>query len=242
MTDRTGLAARMKAYEHAWRTTLPRRLPLVCRLDGRSFHQYLRRADKPFDMSFVDQMAQVAQALCEEVAGTVFAYHQSDEISFLLCDYRTLNTQPWFGNELQKIVSVTASIAAAVLGDLRGGRPTFDARVFVLPGEVETANYFLWRQQDALRNSLSMAAQANVSSRAQLYKVNAAGLRRILAECGIDWNTCPARCTLGQVVVRDPDTGQWTHTAAPRFKADPQSWLATTIPPIPSFTSETPDD
>src|SRR5579862_7632910 len=113
----------MKAYEHVFRYTLPSRLPLVVRVDGRAFHTHLHGADKPFDMDFIDQMGQVAVALCEEISGAVFAYHQSDEISVLVQDWADVHTQAWFGGGLQKIVSVSAAVATAALGALRPGRP-----------------------------------------------------------------------------------------------------------------------
>lgn len=128
MTDSTALGDRMKRYEHSYRLTFPRRLPVVIRVDGRAFHSHLRGAAKPFDMQFIEDMGHVAVALCEEISGAVFAYHQSDEVSVLVQDWVGEHAEPWFAGELQKIVSLSAAIATAALGERRPGRPLFDAR------------------------------------------------------------------------------------------------------------------
>ena len=49
--------------------------------------------------------------LCANVQNCVLGYCQSDEISLLLVDYKTLESMPWFGNQVEKMVSVSASLA-----------------------------------------------------------------------------------------------------------------------------------
>lgn len=98
--------------------------------------------------------------------GCKLVHHQSDEITLLLTNYDKLTTQSWFENNLQKIVSISASLATAKFNEeiqkVYPDKPlaTFDARAWVLPHD-EVANYFLWRQQDATKNSISMVAQAH---------------------------------------------------------------------------------
>lgn len=255
--DRTALGDRMKSYEATWRTLLPRRLPLMIRLDGRNFHSYLRHADKPFDMDFIAQMAQVAIALCEDIQGAVIAYHQSDEISVLVEDWDSREAQPWFGGSLQKIISVSAGIASSVLSELRSGRPAFDARAFVLPSDVEVANYFLWRQRDAVRNSITMAAQAHFSHNRLLYLNSNERQELLWSEAGVNWNDYHDACKRGQVVVRangerevtytDRRTSEektttayrswWQAEPAPHFTLDLAGFLAQTIPPMPTLAT-----
>lgn len=160
MTVNDSLGDRMKRHEQATKTALPRRAYTLIRADGRAFHNYLRGADKPFDFGFMADMGEIAKALCEEVSGTVFAYTQSDEISLLVTDFGSAGTQPWFGGEVQKIVSTVAAVATAALCARRAKAATFDARVFTVADPREVGNYFIWRQRDAVRNSISMAAQA----------------------------------------------------------------------------------
>jgi tRNA(His) 5'-end guanylyltransferase len=255
VADSTSLGDRMKAYEAPWKLAFPRKLPIVIRVDGRSFSNYLRGAAKPFDMPFIEDMGHVATALCEEISGAVFAYHQSDEISVLVQDWVGEHAEPWFAGELQKIVSLSAAIATSALGARRPGRPLFDARAFVLPNTVEVANYFLWRQRDATRNSVSMAAQAHISHK-RLQGVNSDQMQELLfTEHGINWNEYPDACKRGQVAVKLAGEREVTYTdkrtkaecrtvalrswwearPAPRFTAEPGGFLAETIPPMPSL-------
>lgn len=255
MTDSTSLGDRMKAYEAPWKLAFPRRLPLVIRVDGKAFHTYLRGARKPFDEIFIQDMGEVAKALCAEISGAVFAYHQSDEISVLVQDWASNSTEPWFAGELQKIVSISAAIATSALTERRGGRPLFDARAFVLPNPVEVGNYFLWRQRDAVRNSVSMAAQAHFSHK-RLQGVNSDQMQELLhAERGINWNDYPVACRRGQVAVKRAGEREvvytdrrtrtectavavrswWEVEPAPRFTAEPGGFLAETIPAMPAL-------
>ena len=138
--------ARMKGYERAFRTTLPLRMPVILRVDGRAFHTLTARCTRPFDVGVSSAMDHTALALCEEIQGAVFAYVQSDEISVLIHNYKRLNSGAWFGNEVQKMVSVSASIATRAFNvaapeHLR--RATFDSRVFVLPEAEVSARQHL---------------------------------------------------------------------------------------------------
>lgn len=231
---------RMKRYEAATRAVLPRRTYTVIRVDGRSFHSYLRHARKPFDYEFMGHMQDVALKLVEEIQGSVFAYQQSDEISVLLTDFDSITSEPWFGGVIQKVVSVSASIATAALGSRRQtltGTPLFDSRVFTIPDPVEVANYFIWRQRDAIRNSVTMVAQAHFSPR-ELHKVSIEKRReKLWEEKGIDWNDFPERAKRGSVISRRyyGEWGLWEAEAAPYFKAEPGSWLAKVIPALPSL-------
>jgi tRNA(His) 5'-end guanylyltransferase len=258
MTDSTALGDRMKAHEAVHRAVLPRRTYTLLRLDGRAFHSYLRGSRRPFDEAFMADMDAVAEAVCAEVSGTAFAYAQSDEISLLITDFAAPGTQPWFGGITAKVLSVSASLGTAVLNERRpGGRALFDARVFTLADPVEVANYFLWRQRDAVRNSISMAAQA-VFSHKRLHGVPTSAMQDLLfTEHGINWNDYPDGCKRGRTTVRkvgpretsytDKRTSTlktivamrswWETGAAPHFTAEPGGWLADMIPALPTLTA-----
>src|SRR5260221_6245475 len=158
------LGDRMKGYEAAFRYVLSRRMPVIIRVDGKCFHGLTRHLRRPFCKEFSDAMIVVATELCNEIQGAVLAYTQSDEISILLHYYKTFDSEPWFDNQLQKMVSVSAGIASSQLTRLEhtfkpaSYKPiVFDARAFCLP-EADVCNYFLWRQNDASRNSVQMFA------------------------------------------------------------------------------------
>lgn len=190
----------MKGYELPYKYFLPTRLPVVLRVDGKNFHAATKGLAKPFDHEFMSLMDDTAIRLCEQIQGAVFAYVQSDEISVLLHNYRRLNSGSWFDNEIQKMVSVGAGIASSFL--TAAWKPVvFDARVFVLP-EAEVCNYFIWRQQDATRNSVQMAARA-VYSHKQVYGKSNPEMQDMLMEKGINWNDYPIPCKRGRGVIRE---------------------------------------
>lgn len=110
--DKTTLGDRMKNnYENISRYYLTRRMPVIARLDGRAFHTFTRGFKKPFDDVLVKTMQDTMKYLCENIQGCVLGYTQSDEISLVLTDYAELTTDAWFGNNLQKMCSVSASMA-----------------------------------------------------------------------------------------------------------------------------------
>lgn len=196
------LGDRMKTYEAVTRAVLLPHSLTVLRVDGRAFHSYLRRAEKPYDFDFMADMQAVAEALCREVSGTVFAYGQSDEISLLISDVDP-QSQPWFGGVVQKMASVAASVATAALCSRRDGSPQFDARVFTVPSWAEAANYVIWRQRDAVRNSISMAGQAKFSAK-QLHGVPTDQMQQLLwSHYGINWNDYPDAAKRGWVLTRE---------------------------------------
>ena len=174
--DKTSLGNRMKQYEATTKSILLRRTPTIIRVDGKAFHTWTKQLPA-FDMSLktdpfsnIMQQAMAAGMLhaMHEMQNVKIAYAQSDEISFLLKDWDTHETQQWYGGGIQKIASVTASlVTAGFIKYLASERPdffdeaklpAFDARVFQVPKE-EVANYFVWRQQDATRNSINMLGQ-----------------------------------------------------------------------------------
>lgn len=256
MSDSTALGDRMKRYEAAHWTVLPRRTYTLLRCDGRSFHTYLRGCQKPFDEQFMTDMDAVAEALCGEISGAAFAYTQSDEISILVTDFATIQTQPWFDGVVAKVLSISASLATAVLNERRPGKQAlFDSRVFTISDPVEVANYFLWRQRDAVRNSISMAAQAHFSH-TRLHGVSSAAMQELLfTEAGVNWNDYPDGCKRGRITVRhtgerpveyvDKHSGQtvqttavrswWETSPAPHFTTKPGDCLADVIPEMPSL-------
>ena len=106
------LGDRMKEnYENRAKTYLVRRMPVIIRLDGKAFHTFTRGLKKPYDEIFHNAMNTTMKYLCENIQGCKLGYTQSDEITLLLTDYDTLTTDAWFDNNVQKICSVSASMA-----------------------------------------------------------------------------------------------------------------------------------
>jgi len=109
---RDSLGDRMKEfYENRAKTKLVRRMPVIIRLDGRTFHTYTRGFVKPFDKRLIETMQETTLELCKNIQGCVFGYTQSDEITLILVDYNDIDVSAWYDYEVQKICSVVASMA-----------------------------------------------------------------------------------------------------------------------------------
>lgn len=189
-------------YEEAYKVRLPMRIPIVIRLDGKNFHTYTKKMKRPYDEDFINNMVQLSQWLCKEIQTAQFTYVQSDEISIFLHSYKKLDSEPWFNNEIQKIVSVSAGMASAYFTDINKRIAVFDSRVFIIP-ETELVNYFIWRQQDATRNSISMLAQSKFSHK-QLLKKNTKEMQEmIFQKDGTNWNNLPTYLKRGIVSTKE---------------------------------------
>lgn len=228
------LGDRMKEYyEDRTRIFLPRRTNTIIRVDGKAFHTFTRGMDKPFDEALMESMDQAAGVMCQQMQGVRFAFIQSDEISVLLTDYDNLDTAAWFNGNVQKMASVSASIATAAFnGEMwRHGKDTrpfmamFDARVFTIPSLTEVENYFIWRQQDTTRNSIQSVAQSMFSHK-ELEGKSTSQMQDMMMEAGMNWNTLAPRYKRGRIATREV----YNHEGEVRSK-----W---TIKDVPIFTQE----
>lgn len=112
MARYSDLDKRMKGYyEEIPKTKLMRRTPVICRIDGKAFHTFTRGFQKPFDDILISSMQDTMKYLCENIQGCVLGYTQSDEITLVLVDYKKLNSSAWFDYEVQKMCSISASMA-----------------------------------------------------------------------------------------------------------------------------------
>lgn len=210
------LGCRMKTfYEQIPKTKLMRRCPVAIRCDGRSFHTFTRKFQKPFDEVLIKTMQETMKYLCENIQGCVFGYTQSDEITLILIDYKKLTSSAFFDYEVQKICCITASMATMAFNkffekniqefsesnecsglDIKyldiyrealNKGAMFDARCFNIPKE-EVTNLVYWRQLDATRNSIQMVGQANFSHK-ELQNKSCNDIQDMLmTQKGINWN------------------------------------------------------
>jgi tRNA(His) guanylyltransferase len=241
-------------YEDRTRYFLPRRTYTIIRIDGKAFHTFAKHCEKPFDKDLMALMDTTARALCKEIQGAKFAYVQSDEISILLTDFETIHTDAWFDGNIQKIVSVAASLATArfneelqLLAESQSGtkdrfdlsaRPAmFDARVFTIPDPTEVDNYFRWRQQDAVRNSIQMAARA-AFTHSQCMGKNCDELQEMLFTAkNINWSEYSAGEKNGRVVIKEAYLAPMIHRKdGPPGNVARTRWVAQGAP---IFTQDT---
>ena len=229
------LGSRMKQYEDCYNVRIPRRFPMIVRLDGRAFHSWTRRVNcvKPFDEALMALMAQTTKFLCENIEDCAFAYTQSDEISLLIRDDKSQLSIPWFDKRLQKVASLSASMATYYFNaenPFDKKLPAFfDSRAFILPPE-EVRPYFIWRQNDATKNSLSMLAQS-LYSHTELIGKKREELMDLCMGKGMNWNNLPIPKKRGYAVYRRPVVvnGKMGPLTRMRFFIDSQ---------IPIFSSE----
>ena len=228
--DNSSLATRMKDYESVSKTRLTRRTPVIIRIDGKAFHTFTKGMRRPFDYVLTETMRETTRYLCENIQGCVLGYTQSDEISLVLVDYKTFETSAWFDNEVQKICSVSASMATMAfnkffrryvenlyyntkvamtdeeerkwyeLYESKFDIAMFDARCFNLPKE-EVTNYIYWRQLDAMRNSIQAVGQANFSQ-TQLNLKSCNDIKDMLKQKGINWDDFPTGLKRGSCAVK----------------------------------------
>lgn len=210
MIDKLG--DRMKSfYEDRAKTYLLRRTPVIIRIDGKAFHTFTKGFEKPYDEILDKAMQDTMLYLCKAIQGCIFGYTQSDEISLVLNDYRRITTDAWFDYSIQKLCSISASLATlafnrnfakvAMLNSpnreeytnayseslLKGA--LFDARCFNIPKE-EVINYFIWRQQDATRNSINSTGQQYYSPK-ELHGKKPNEVQEMLFQKGVNWNNFP---------------------------------------------------
>lgn len=207
------LGDRMKGYEgvESARRFMPL-LPVVARLDGKNFSKFTRGLGRPYDRRLSKLMEETAEFLVRE-SNAVCGYTQSDEIT-LAWYSDDVKSQIYFDGRVQKMTSVLAAKCSVFFNrrlagrltekddDVRGGDgPVFDCRVWQVPTLEEAANTFLWRELDATKNSVSMAAQCHYSH-AELMGKSGREKQDMLFKKGVNWNDFPAFFKRGVYVQR----------------------------------------
>lgn len=225
---KNALGLRMKGYEFISRFFLMKKNPVIIRLDGVCFHTFTKGLKRPYDTLLAETMIETARYLCDNIQGARLGYTQSDEISIFLSDYEKIDTESWYHYNVQKLSSVSASMATLhfnrtfrkkveeykknnevldenYLDILKSkiDRAIFDSRAFSLPKE-EVQNYFVWRQQDATRNSIQMAGQYYFSHK-QLQRKKCNDIQDMLInEKQINWNDYPVFFKRGTCITSRP--------------------------------------
>ncbi|MDE2095743.1 MAG: tRNA(His) guanylyltransferase Thg1 family protein [Patescibacteria group bacterium] len=194
---------RMKVYEEALtgQQLLPL-LPAMARLDGKCFHNFTKGMNRPFDARLSRLMIDTTKYLVQET-NACMGYTQSDEISLAWLQPH-FDSQIFFAGKIQKMVSVLASMCTAyfnqryplcfwedqINAEYRDDLAMFDCRVWNVPNIEEGANVFLWREQDATKNSVQMAARHYFSHK-ELQDKNGPQLQEMLFQVGVNWNDYP---------------------------------------------------
>lgn len=199
MDKNDSLGERMKRYE--WPTTQRRAFkgqPLVVRIDGSKFHTWTKGLQRPYDERLSSVMRQVTEDLVERFQPLV-GYTQSDEITLVWYTQPHETAEYPFDGRFQKLESLTAAFASVRFNThVRDKIPEkahleamFDSRAFVVPTIKEAYHAILWRQQDATKNAISMAAHTYFSHKSLQGLHGAQMQERLWAEKGINFNDYP---------------------------------------------------
>ena len=219
----SSFSLRMKEYESCYNFKIPNRSYVIIRLDGKGFSKYTTMFEKPFDDIISNVMDTATIELCKYL-NPLFAYTQSDEISLVFSTIENIDAELPFDGKVQKLCSISASkvtavfnktmlrllvlykysqeelIAKIISGEFAEIDAVFDSRVFVIPDFREVSNYFIYRQQDCTRNSISMAAHALLGHSATMNKSGDEKQEMLFKEKGINWNDYATKYKRGVVI------------------------------------------
>lgn len=199
------LADRMKAYEDNYRPYFDKDANVIIRIDGSNFSNLTKNLKKPFDQEFIDLMNDTARYVVENVSGFRFGTVQSDEIN--LCLQTSHQYQDaYYKNNINKINSLCASFASSyfsvnsnkVFGESKPIQ--FDARCFVLPKE-EIVNYFIYRQNDTMRNAVQMTARTYFTNK-EVHGKDSDAMKKMVAGIGKPFEGLPMGFRNGRAIYK----------------------------------------
>lgn len=246
---------RMKLYEkaEAGRRLVPL-LPVCARIDGRNFSQLTKNLERPYDKAMSDAMTETAKWIAEET-NALMAYTQSDEIS-LVWHSEEYSSQIFFDGKIQKMTSILAAMISMkffkccrscpwdypLFECVAGKLPVFDCRVWNVPNRDEAANVFLWREKDATKNSISMAARHYYSHK-ELHGKSGKEMQEMLFQKGVNWNDYPDFFKRGTFIQRTKVKRRFTQEELDKIPEkhwpDPETEIERTeykVCPMSSFT------
>lgn len=213
------LKDRIESYQESYNFKLLNRVPLIICLNGRGFSRVTSLLEKPYCGEFAESMLSTTLKLCGEVEGSLFGYQYHDEIVIVVRNDQNPETVPWYDNKLQKICSITSSIASlhfntyiknkdlSLIGD-----SLFTSQVFVVPNMAEAVNALIYKQQQNFHLSIQFACFYEL-----LKKYDKVNIKEMLSglsvdekvdllkqECGIDFNGYPASFRRGSACYKIP--------------------------------------
>lgn len=196
---------RMKSYEfvETGRKAM-KYLPICARIDGKGFSKLTKNLERPYSIEFHKLMVDTCAYVAKKSNANI-GYTQSDEMSFVYYD-NTTDGQLYFDGKIMKLTSVLCSLATAYFNKNMHRVPKlgdqlaeFDCRVWTVPNTVEAINTLVWRESDATKNSVSMAARHYEKN---LFGLNQPQMQDLLHRHGVNWNDYPDFFKRGTYIVR----------------------------------------
>ena len=220
--DTSSLGNRMKSYEKNYSQNAVRGLPIIVRLDGKSFSKFTKRFERPFCSVMKSIMTTVAASVAKE-SDALLAYTQSDEITLIL---HTDNVKGmlYFDGNINKLNSTLASRASSVFTKAlckvapdylnEDVHVSFDCRSFVVPSKEEAVNALLWRYKDCLKNSVSQVASCYFKHK-ELFGKSRSDRIGMLEGIGVFWHKYPEIFKEGSFLLKND--GYNVHEFTTRF-------------------------
>lgn len=182
-------------------------LPLMVRLDGKTFSKFTRGLERPFDKRLSHLMLELTKYLVKTFDAKL-GYVQSDEISLYFRESKS--GEFMFSGKFSKINSILAASAsvffnkhlATMIPEKADESPLFDCRSWSIP-ENELANAFIWRQEDCTKNAVSMTASTYISH-AKLQGKSTLNRIDMLRGIDIDFGHMPEQFKNGAFVYKIP--------------------------------------
>jgi len=198
----------MKAYENqTCGIRLIPRIPVIARLDGKGFSKFTKGLKRPYDKRLSDLMVETTKYLVKETNANC-GYTQSDEITLVFYTDK-IESSIYFDGRLFKMIGDLAAMASVYfnrelgkyLPEKADKMPRFDARVYNVPTLEEAVNSFIWREMDATKNSITMAASEYYSHK-ELMGKNGSEKQEMLFQKGVNWNDYPSFFKRGTYIQR----------------------------------------
>lgn len=242
------LKDRIDSYQESADFKLLPRVPLIIVINGRAFSKLTSFLDKPYCPKFSECMLSTTLRLCSDIDGVLFAYQHNDQIVIVTRNDQNPDTLPWYDNKIQKICSVTSSIATMHFSDCANtislnltGDPIFTSQVFAVPTIAEAINTIIYHQQHNFHTSIQFccfyellkSGKDKNSIKEMLSGISIDEKIDLLhQECGVDFNQLPisfrrgVACYKALKIVDGTMKSKWTLNAElPIFTKD-QSFLS----------------
>ena len=182
-------------------------LPVIVRLDGNNFHNWTKGLERPFDKNLTKLMVETTKFLVQET-NALIGYTQSDEITLILYT-NDKKKSVYNAGKKQKILSKLTSKCTNFFNEKRkellpdhNKLAVFDCRIFQTPTLHDACLQLLWRENDAVKNSISMLAQSLFSHK-QLQNLNSDELQdKMMLEKNVNWNNLETRFKRGTYIKR----------------------------------------
>lgn len=183
-------------------------LPVIIRLDGNNFHSWTKGCKRPYDESLSNLMIETTKYLVKET-NAVVGYTQSDEITLILYS-NDINSSIYQDGKKQKILSKLPTKLVNFFNKEKDkfgfeNKPfaVFDCRIYQVPTLEWASKQLLWRELDATKNSISMAAQSMFSHK-ELQGLHGNEMQeKMFSERNVNWNDYPTFFKRGTYVKRE---------------------------------------